>query len=393
MEKNIEGIELNKDLFSYSGKTDSKHILNTCNKVVPQDILDKIESGITLEDLDEIRSSGLDIFAYQTQITIHGLFPDLGVNYFGGYKCLFQNKNKSIGVRWSAIDYEKLKYIYDECVNYGFKTHRSSSEHYIYKSKYVNNKEELMETAKEFNRIAANIDTSLFYGNISIYAAKTMFGVVCRFDIGINAIYQKNIETIIEQITGANIEQREQLKADKERQREAQRKQWESERLQEEEQRRAKRELFLASDNLGWELRTEQPKQGLIFAKIDRYDVNWRFYIVTKVAKKYFYYKECDINGVYNYAYEQRSILKDIKAYFAPICKKEEPTTAKVSAFDIQIIDYSDRAIAIIGNTKPYKEVLQKLGCKFNPKLSCGVGWVAQKSREGEIKKSLNIHN
>lgn len=386
METNIQGIELNKDLFCYTGITDSKHILNTCNKVVSQSILDKIESGITLEDLDNIRHSGLDIFHYQTQITIHGLFPELGINYFGGYKCLFQNKNKSIGVRWSAIDYEKLKYIYSECKLYGFHIHRNSNEYFIYKYKYIKSRQELDDCASVYNNEAKNIDSSLFYGSINIYPARTMFGVICRYDININAIYQKNIETVIEQITGANKETREQLRLKIEQDADAESKRLEAERLQRKNDLLAKRELFLSTDNLNWELRVEPAKVNLIFARINNDNNGWNFYKVTKVAKKYIYYRECDKQGNIS-GYEQSSLQKNIKAYFAPVVVSvKEPVN-----INITIIDYSDKAIAIIGDTKPFKDKLQSIGCKFNPYLKCGSGWIAQKSKLNEIKQSLNL--
>jgi hypothetical protein len=52
----------------------------------------------------------------------------------------------------------------------------------------------------------------------------------------------------------------------------------------------------------------------------------------------------------------------------------------------IQIIDYSDKAIAVVGDTKPYKEDFKKLGGRFNFRLSCGDGWVFPKSKRSEIE-------
>lgn len=45
----------------------------------------------------------------------------------------------------------------------------------------------------------------------------------------------------------------------------------------------------------------------------------------------------------------------------------------------IEIIDYSERAIAVIGDTIPIKGELKELGGKFNPRLSCGAGWIFSK--------------
>jgi len=42
----------------------------------------------------------------------------------------------------------------------------------------------------------------------------------------------------------------------------------------------------------------------------------------------------------------------------------------------LQIIDYSAKAFAVIGDTKQVKDELKNMGGKFNKYLSCGVGWV-----------------
>jgi len=49
----------------------------------------------------------------------------------------------------------------------------------------------------------------------------------------------------------------------------------------------------------------------------------------------------------------------------------------------INIIDYNDKSFAVVGDTKAVKDQLKKMGGRFNPKLSCGAGWIfANKSRE-----------
>lgn len=55
----------------------------------------------------------------------------------------------------------------------------------------------------------------------------------------------------------------------------------------------------------------------------------------------------------------------------------------------IQIIDYSDKAIAIVGDTKPIKEQLKEIGAKFNPRLTCGCGWIVSKRKLTEIQELL----
>jgi antirestriction protein len=53
---------------------------------------------------------------------------------------------------------------------------------------------------------------------------------------------------------------------------------------------------------------------------------------------------------------------------------------------NLEIVDYSEKAIALIGDTKAIKEKLKKLGGRFNPRLSCGAGWIFSKSKLEEVQ-------
>lgn len=55
--------------------------------------------------------------------------------------------------------------------------------------------------------------------------------------------------------------------------------------------------------------------------------------------------------------------------------------SVEVKAGQVQIIDYSERAIAVVGDTKPIKDKLKQLGGKFNARLSCGAGWIFPKTK------------
>jgi hypothetical protein len=56
----------------------------------------------------------------------------------------------------------------------------------------------------------------------------------------------------------------------------------------------------------------------------------------------------------------------------------------------MKIIDYSAKAIAVVGDTKPIKDELKKLGGKFNPKLSCGAGWIFSAKKREDVEKLLS---
>lgn len=56
---------------------------------------------------------------------------------------------------------------------------------------------------------------------------------------------------------------------------------------------------------------------------------------------------------------------------------------------EVNVIEYSDKAIAVIGDTKPIKELLKSLGGSFNPRLSCGCGWIFSKNKLEEVQSAL----
>ena len=68
--------------------------------------------------------------------------------------------------------------------------------------------------------------------------------------------------------------------------------------------------------------------------------------------------------------------------------------TAKLSDHfkpELKVYDYSEKAIAIVGDTKPIKAQLKALGGKYNPKLKCGAGWVFSKRKADEVKTALGL--
>ena len=79
---------------------------NTAPNIRPNIDIKAIEQdGISLEQLDSVNAP---VYRYQTQITIHGVWPDT-IGRCLGYKHLFTNKNQSIGIRYGAIDGLKKK--------------------------------------------------------------------------------------------------------------------------------------------------------------------------------------------------------------------------------------------------------------------------------------------
>lgn len=52
----------------------------------------------------------------------------------------------------------------------------------------------------------------------------------------------------------------------------------------------------------------------------------------------------------------------------------------------IQIVDYSAKAIAVIGDTKPMRETLKAMGGRFNGHLTCGAGWIFSARKRAELE-------
>ena len=55
----------------------------------------------------------------------------------------------------------------------------------------------------------------------------------------------------------------------------------------------------------------------------------------------------------------------------------------------LQIIDYSEKAIAVCGDTREVKESLKALGGRFNGRLTCGAGWIFSAKKRPELEALL----
>lgn len=102
--------------------------------------------------------------------------------------------------------------------------------------------------------------------------------------------------------------------------------------------------------------------------------------------------------GATNFHIEERKIrieaMESIYGRYFAIdydLPKKAPIKTQVEPGSIELIDYSQKAIAIVGDTKPIKDTLKKLGGKFNPRLKCGAGWIFPKTKEEQVKATLAI--
>lgn len=51
----------------------------------------------------------------------------------------------------------------------------------------------------------------------------------------------------------------------------------------------------------------------------------------------------------------------------------------------IKVINYNDKCVVLVGDTKSIKDELKQHGSKFNPYLSCGAGWIFSKKKAAKL--------
>lgn len=101
-----------------------------------------------------------------------------------------------------------------------------------------------------------------------------------------------------------------------------------------------------------------------------------------------------------NYAYIAG---KEENIRLQPSCKgrqseaEQEAPTADLTKLSIEIVEYSDKAIAVFGDTKPIKETLKDLNGLFRANLTHKgerrAGWIFSKKQEARVREALTINN
>lgn len=87
---------------------------------------------------------------------------------------------------------------------------------------------------------------------------------------------------------------------------------------------------------------------------------------------------------------QEKDYSPELRAETMP-AKNNTPADKVISASVLELIDYSEKSFAIIGETKPIKETLKTLGGSFNGRLSCGPGWIFSKSKIDTVKLTLQL--
>lgn len=106
----------------------------------------------------------------------------------------------------------------------------------------------------------------------------------------------------------------------------------------------------------------------------DYYDTN--FYLSIKVSDEY-------------KVIEPKAKKSSVKPEKVEEAKEVEAVTAE----GLEIVDYSEKAIAVFGDTKAIKEQLKELGGRFNPSLNYNgekrAGWIFSKKQADKVKELI----
>ena len=409
------GFKDHKPMLTIDSEYDSKHINNLApNKDIPDSLIETINKGITLEQLDEL--SHLPICHYKTQITIHGKCPALKNNKVYGYSALVVNSNKSLGVRWLAIDLVKKNRIANYVGEYDFATFYDSQV-YCYQKDFKYTKENKAEVQQKIMDWLNSIDRSLFYGYIDILdydwtnsswvVSDSNFTVV----IYLQGIYERNIPAFVEAVcqdSWANIE------ATYTEHKEQRRKEAEQEKIDEENRKKK-----AAEDAEIWKKENPFPDK---FQKIDFDDlqagdiVGFYYFPGYGTPEKRYYqlylnyrrlcYRYCDENGEYKYNGGHVLERRDLPEEFWVWRQSAATTTRTATASErptrgdaVEIVDYGDNEVAVLGYTKnKYWELKNLGGGRWNKYIRIdgrpmAQGWCFPRSKRAELEEMFGIES
>lgn len=114
--------------------------------------------------------------------------------------------------------------------------------------------------------------------------------------------------------------------------------------------------------------------------------------LATKLQKA-FGLSRYDLFGGYGWT-TANSIARTIcdnTDYTEPEVKKAAPEQPEAKADGLEIVDYSEKAVAVTGDTRAHAGKLKELGGRFNARLKCGAGWIFSKKKEQEIRLAFGL--
>lgn len=402
-----------ESIFEKDSGFDHKNITNKSENVVPEKFLNAIENGVTSEELEDFTRAGLKIFKYKTQITVHGIFGELQKHYIGGYKNLFQNKNLSIGIRYGAIDESKRQRIAEKIRYAGFRYQRNSTDHRFEVVKSVT--KENFETVKAFMfGLKSKIDTSLFTGGVYLFKGSAFGMTYLCLEVHVSIIPEGNVDKfwqclVSQETIDAKLEERRI--ADEQYRTQQQKAMNDAKATHEATMLSAKDDIdYLEkhfpkvgkTDEPGIYLKVDTDGQGQITfdvkciykprgAKFPRH--NDTSYKTMELALKHTL-EARSWDSIYKGKVSERYRI-DAPAPSARTGGTKKAPLETVNADGLSLVRYSEKCFAVIGETKPIKETLARLGCKFNGHLNIGgekkAGWLVWGNILDKVANALQL--
>jgi len=171
---------------------------NLSNKKIADSTLEEINNfGVTIEQIEGL---GVPVLKYKTQITLHGVFDTDKIDGYRstGYKSMIVNANKTLGVRYVAIDADKKSWI--KTAIYLDKLRDRKKGWTLFKDsqgwtlqKKVSTIDEVKEIAKDFPADLIGGQLTYFYAQVSWLNPKPFFVLQTT----LSYIYQKDLDTVI----------------------------------------------------------------------------------------------------------------------------------------------------------------------------------------------------
>lgn len=112
-------------------------------------------------------------------------------------------------------------------------------------------------------------------------------------------------------------------------------------------------------------------------------NIAWRVFSKTEIPHNAINLKVVKSNGV------TAGLIEDFYTIAYDLPKNTAAQPIEIHPGEINIVEYTSKSIAIIGDTKPIKDKLKELGGKFNFRLSCGAGWIFSKTKLTEVESYL----
>ncbi len=279
---------------------DTRKTLNRSEEKMPEELIKRIEKeGITIEEIKRINAP---IYLYKGQITIHGDFSLIhSEGYLNSYKSLILNQNKSLGVKYNAIDLEKKKKIKKSISLNKDKFWRvyTDSNSFIINSSILVTKENLIEVKEKSLLIFKSIPDN-FIGDKYSYFFNLMGQYFLSIEIKVSAIYEKDLFDFIS-FFNPDIKDEDSFK-EKERVKEEENKiYWENFRKESEEREIEKNKIFLEEKEI-----LLKEKKNIILEELPNKD---EFYFT------YFYNSYDGIKIVLNKFFKKRGKSYLIKKY------------------------------------------------------------------------------